>query len=135
MKTYCVTQGQSEIGVIEHEGREFAAFGSSVAGLHVTAYTKLQHGEIRLCRWSGQTMLASRWEVVDEYHGGSLALMFRLTCGRFVIGYALGDDGMLFRGELLVGGDDDEARRSARRLANYFTELDAEDELRWENDA
>lgn len=135
MKTHCVTQGQSEIGVIEHEGREYAAFGASVEGRNVTAYTKVQNGLIRLCRWSGQTMLASRWEIVDEYHDGALALMFRLTCGRFLIGYALGDDGMLFRGELLAGCDDDEARRSARRLANHFAELDAEDELRWENDA
>lgn len=135
MKTYSVTQRQSEVGVIEHEGRVLAAFGASVNGRSVTAYTKVQNGHLRLCRWSGQTMLASRWEVVDEYHDGSLTLIFRLTSGRFVIGYALSDDGMLFRGELLVGCDDDEARRVARRLADHFAELDAGDELRWEDDA
>ncbi|HMP02759.1 MAG TPA: hypothetical protein PKC45_09700 [Gemmatales bacterium] len=134
MKTHCVMQGQSEIGVIEHEGREYAAFGASVEGRHVTAYTKVQNGNLRLRRWCGQTMLASRWEIVEGYRDGALALMFRLTHGRFIIGYALGDDGMLFRGELFVGRDD-EARRMARRLAHRFAELDAEDEFRWEDDA
>jgi len=134
MKSHCVTQGQSEIGVIEHEGRVLAALGASVAGRHVTAYTKVQNGHIRLCRWCGQTMLAARWEVADEYRDGALALVFRLTCGRFLIGYALGEDGMLFRGELLVGCDEEEARRGARRLADHFAELDAEDELRREDE-
>lgn len=135
MKSYSISHGQTEIGVIEHEGREYAAFGTSVEGRNINAYTKVQNGHIRLCRWCGQTMLASRWEVVDEYRDGALVLMFRLTHGRFLIGYALGEDGMLFRGELLVGCNEDEARRSARRLADYFAQLDAEDELCWEDDA
>ena len=134
MKTFCVTCGQAEMGVIEHESSEYAAFGASVEGRNVIAYTKVQNGHIRLCRWCGQTMLASRWEIVEGYRDGALALMFRLTHGRFIIGYALGDDGMLFRGELFVGRDD-EARRMAQRLAHRFAELDAEDELRWEDDA
>ena len=45
---------------------------------------------------------------------GSLALMFRLTHGRFIVGYALGDDGMLFRGELLTDCDESVPARSPR---------------------
>ena len=56
------------------------------------------------------------------------ALMFRLTHGRFIVGYALGDDGMLFRGELLTDCDEDRARHEAVELAKYWTGIDAEDE-------
>ena len=73
-------------------------------------------------------MLACRSEVVREYHDGSLAIVFRLTNGRFVVGYALGDEGMLFRGELLLGCDDERARREALALAEYWAGIDAEDE-------
>jgi hypothetical protein len=38
--TRCERQGQIEIGVIEHEGREFAALGGSVIGRRITGYTK-----------------------------------------------------------------------------------------------
>jgi predicted Zn-ribbon and HTH transcriptional regulator len=99
-----------------------------VQGRHVTGYTGLQTGDIYLTTWCGRTMLACRSEIVKEYHGGSLALAYRLTRGRFVVGYALGDHGMLFRGELLTGCTDDEARRVARQVADHFAELDAQDE-------
>jgi hypothetical protein len=129
MKTKCLRQGQIEVGVIEHEGREFSALGATVVDRHVTGYTKLIYGDIILKTWCGQTMLACRSEVVEWYWPGSLALMFRLTRGRFIVGYALAEDGMLFRGELLDNCTDDEARDMARQLADQFAELDAEDEL------
>src|SRR5438874_891719 len=103
MKTWCERQGQVEVGVIEDEGRRFAALGATVQGRHVTGYTGLTTGDIFLTTWCGKTMLASRSEVIEEYRDGSLALLFRLTKGRFVSGYALGEKGMLFRGELLTG--------------------------------
>lgn len=73
-------------------------------------------------------MLACRSEVVREFHDGSLALVFRLTHGRYVVGYALGDDGMLFRGELLTEGDEDDARREALAISEHWSDIDAEDE-------
>jgi len=94
----------------------------------VTAYSRRRHGRISLTRWDGSTMLACRCDVIREYHDGSLALVFRLTHGRFLVGYALGDDGMLFRGELLIGCDEDRARHEALALADYWSEIDAEDE-------
>lgn len=97
MQTWCERQGQIEVGVIEHDGREFRALGASVAGRHVTGYTRLGTGDIALTTWCGKTMLACRSEVIEEYHDGSLALVFRLTRGRFVVGYALGEHGMVFR--------------------------------------
>jgi hypothetical protein len=128
MQTWCERQGQVEVGVIEHEGREFRALGASVAGRHVMGYTRLGTGDIALTTWCGRTMLACRSEVVEEYHDGSLSLIFRLTRGCFIVGYALGENGMLFWGELLAGCTGNEARHSARRLADRFAELDAEDE-------
>ena len=57
-----------------------------------------------------------------------LAIVFRITNGRFIVGYALGDDGMLFRGELLTDCDEDRARHEALDLAEYWAGIDAEDE-------
>jgi hypothetical protein len=128
MKTWCERQGQVEVGVIDHEGRCFAALGASVQGRHVTGYTGLKTGDLFLTTWCGKTMLACRSEVVEEFHDGSLALMFRLRKSRFVVGYALAEQGMLFRGELLTGCTDDEARRTARQIAEHFSDLDAQDE-------
>jgi len=128
MQTYCVRHGQVEVGIIEHEGREFSALGATVQGRHVTGYTKLVEGEIQLSTWCGKTTLASRCEVVERFWSGSLALMFRLPRGRFIVGYALGDDGVLFRGEMLTSSDEDEAHRHARMISECFAQLDSEDE-------
>lgn len=73
-------------------------------------------------------MLACRSEVVEEYDDGSLVLVFRLSNSRFIVGFALGERGMLFRGELLTDCTDDEARRTARQVAKHFSELVAQDE-------
>lgn len=128
MNSWCERKGQVEVGVIEHEGRYFAALGASVQGRHVTGYTGLQTGDIYLSTWCGKTMLACRSEVVEEFHDGSLVLLFRLTTGRFIVGYALGERGMLFRGELVTDSTDEEARRMARQIAERLSDLDAQDE-------
>jgi hypothetical protein len=128
MTVRCERSGQLEVGVIDHEGHVFAAFGASVSGHNVTGYTRRRNGSIDLTRWAGSTMLASRSEVVRESGDGSLVLVFGLTHGRFIVGYALGDDGMLFRGELLTGCDEDRARHEAVELADYWSQTDAEDE-------
>jgi hypothetical protein len=121
-------RGQVEIGVIDHYGHVYAAYGSSVNGRYVTAYTRHRDGCLCLTRWDGSTMLACRSEVVREYRDGSITLLYRLTHGRFMAGYALGDDGMLFRGELLAGCTEDDARREAVAIAEHWIEIDAEDE-------
>jgi hypothetical protein len=126
--TRCERQGQIEVGIIEHEGRGFAALGASVVGRNVTGYTKSDRYGITLRTWCGKTMLDCRCEIVERYWSGSSALMFRLANGRFIVGYALDVDGMLFRGELIEHYDEDDARREARRIASYFADLDAEDE-------
>ena len=128
MPTTCVRQGQIEVGVIEHQGREFSALGATVQGRSITGYTKLVDGEIQLSSWNGQTTLASRSEIVERFWSGTLALIFRLPKSRYIVGYAFGDDGMLFRGELLSNCDEDEARRHALMISDCFAELDAEDE-------
>lgn len=128
METRCERRGQCEVGIITHDGHVFAAYGASVCGRNVTGYTRQRDGRIILTRWDGTTMLACRSEVVREFHDESLALVFRLTHGRFIVGYALGDDGMLFRGELLTVCDEDDARREALGIAEHWSEIDAEDE-------
>ena len=128
MTTRCERRGQLEIGIIDHDGHVYAAFGSSVNSHNVTGYTRLRNGRIRLTRWDGSTMLACRSQVVREHRNGSIALVFCLTNGRFIVGYALGDDGMLFRGELLTDCDEDRARHEALELAEYWSEIDAEDD-------
>lgn len=128
MQMRCKRRGQGEVGIITHDGRVFAAFGATVSRHNLTAYTRTDGDRMVLTRWGGGVMLACRSEVVREYHDGSLALMFRLTKGRFVVGYALGGDGMLFRGELLADSDGEQARSEALRLAEYWAEIDQEDE-------
>ena len=127
MQTQCIRQGQIEVGVIEHEGREFSALGASVVGTSITGYTRLEKGGITLTTWCGQTMLACRSKIVERYWDDSLAVLFRLRKCRFIVGYALGENGMLFRGELLTGCDEYEASRIARQLSDHFSELDTED--------
>lgn len=126
--TRCERLGQIEIGIIEHEGREFTAIGSSVVGREITGYTKEDRNGIILTTWCGKTMLDCRCEIVERYWTGSVALMFCLPRSRFIIGYALGETGMLFRGELLDDCSDGEARRQAIHIAQFFSELDVEDE-------
>ena len=128
MELICERRGQGEVGIVTHNGHVFAAFGASVTGHNVTGYTSHRNGRISLTRWDGSTMLGCRSEVVREYRDGSLALMFRLTQRRYLIGYALGNDGMLFRGELVTNCDDERARNEALAVAEHWSEIDAEDE-------
>src|SRR5512135_1029295 len=128
MTTRCERRGQLEVGIIDHDGHAFAAFGSSVNGHNVTAYTRLRNGRAALTRWDGSMMLACRSQVIRQFWDGSLALMFRLTNRRYVVGYALSDDGMLFRGELLTDCDEERARHEALELAEYWSGIDVEDE-------
>jgi hypothetical protein len=126
--TRSIRQGQIEIGVIEHEGREFAAFGATVVRRDITGYVKFKRGHYWLTTWAGGTMLDCRSEVIERYWNGGLALVFRLPKNTFIVGYALGDDGMLFRGELIDGCDEDEARRHGLMVANNWVEVDQMDE-------
>jgi hypothetical protein len=126
--TRSIRQGQVEIGVIEHEGREFAAYGATVVRRDITGYLRFKRGHYWLTTWAGGTMLDCRSEVVERFWNGGLALLFRLPKGRFIVGYSLGDDGMLFRGELIDHCTEDEARHHCTMVANNWMELDAEDE-------
>jgi hypothetical protein len=128
LETRCERRGHVEIGVIDHTGHVFAAFRSSVNGRYLTAYTRKQHGRITLTRWDGTSLFGCRTNTVQEHHDGSIALMIRLKDNRFIVGYALGDDGMLFRGELLTDCDEDDARREALSIAEHWMQIDAEDE-------
>jgi hypothetical protein len=94
----------------------------------VTGYTRLRNGQVALTRWDGSTMLGCRCEIIRQFWDGSLALMFRLTHQQYIVGYALGDDGMLFRGELLSDCDEARARHEAVALAQYWSRIDEEDQ-------
>jgi hypothetical protein len=126
--TRSVRHGQIEIGILEHEGREYAAYGATVVGRDITGYVKFKRGHFWLSTWAGGTMLDCRSDVVERYWNGSLALMFRLPKGRFICGYALGNNGMLFRGELIEGCSEDEAHRHCIMVAENWMEVDQMDE-------
>ena len=128
--TRSVRQGQIEIGIIEHNGHEYSALGSTVIKRDITGYVKYKCGHYWLARWSGGTMLDCRSEIVERYWNGGLALLFRLPRGRFIVGYVIDGEGegSLFRVELIDGCDDDEARRHCVMVANNWAEVDAEDE-------
>jgi hypothetical protein len=131
MKSHCVKRGQTEIGIVEHEGREFVALGASVNGRDITAYINREGREITLQSWFGHAILACRSEIVETYRldgDKTHALVFSLTHGRYVVGYALADNGMLFRGELIDHCDFQEAAYQAKECSRRFMELDAEDQ-------
>lgn len=125
--TRSIKQGQIEVGILTHNGHDYAALGATICGHQITAYLKKDRGEYQLTRWNGEVMLTGRCEAVKEFWSGALALMFRLSRNRFVVGYALGE-GMLFRGELINGCTDEEARNHAWMISDNFAELDLEDE-------
>jgi len=125
-RSFC--QGQIEVGVLEHEGHEYAAYGSTVIKRDISGYVKFKSGHYWLTRWSGGTMLDCRSEVVERFWNGGLALMFRLPKGRFIIGYVIDGEGSLFRGELIDHCDADEARRHCQMVADNWAEVDQMDE-------
>ena len=134
MQSFCIRQGQVEIGVIDHQGREYSAFGASVSGRNITAYTRQNGNHINLTTWCGKEIISGRCEVVEQYWSGAMALMFRLPRGKYVAGYALGENGMLFRGELLTDADETDAKLMARMISDNFSEMDAEDEENFDQD-
>jgi hypothetical protein len=121
---------KEDISIVDERGH----FYCGLTGRSITGYTRLVVGEIQLSSWCGKTTLASRCEIVEQFWSGSLALMFRLPRGRYIVGYALGEDGMLFRGELHTDCDEAEARRQSLNVAEYFAEIDAEDEELFNSD-
>jgi hypothetical protein len=84
--TRCIRQGQIEIGVLIHNGHEYAAYGATVSGRQITGYVKQHRDGYQLTRWDGGTMLSCRYEVVKTFWCGALALMFRLPKGKFIVG-------------------------------------------------
>jgi hypothetical protein len=126
-KSYCIRHGQTEIGVIEHRGNSFAALGASVQGKHVTGYTDCIRGDVVLKTWCGKTLLGCRCQVVETYPsddwGKGVALVFRLANGRAIVGYALDEQGSLFRGALV----DDDFEYAAKQEAEHWRRIDAED--------
>ena len=116
-----------EIGVIVHEGHEFRALGASVVGTHVTGY--IGKGDT-LKTWCGRVMLDCRSERYGSYYsdtwGRTFGIVFYLTNGRAIIGYALGE-GCLFRGELVQIDDRNDALKQLNAECERWIEVDAED--------
>jgi hypothetical protein len=132
--TRSARHGQIEVEIIEHDGHEYAAFGKTIRGREITAYLKYKKNHFWLSTWAGGAILNCRSEVVERFWNGALPLMFRLPHNRFIVGYALGDDEMLFRGELIDNCTDDDARRHALQPSENWAELDAEDEAVFETE-
>ena len=119
--------GQIEFGIVEHAGTEYVALGATVVHRDITGYVKFKCGHYWLTTWAGGTMLDCRSEVIERYWNGGLALMFRLPKGKFIIGHALGHNGMLFRGELIEGCSQEDARRHCVMVSENWMEADEEE--------
>lgn len=130
--TRSVRQGQIEVGIIEHDGHEYAAYGATVVKRDITAYLKFKRNHFWLTTWAGGTMLDCCSEVVERYWHGGMAMMFRLPRGRFIVGYVIDGNGSLYRGELIDGCSEEEARHHCKMVAENWMELDAEDEAAFE---
>ena len=65
--TRSIRQGQVEIGIIEHNGHEYAAYGATVVRRDITGYVKFKSGHFWLTTWAGGTMLDCRSEVIERY--------------------------------------------------------------------
>jgi hypothetical protein len=105
MNSHSIQNGQTEVGIVEHSGQQFAALGSSTSGTHVTGY--LSHCNRMLTSWGGKVILSGRVEHHGSYRtafDGDTAegVVWWLSKNRAIAGYSLGA-GMLFRGELLYG--------------------------------
>jgi hypothetical protein len=133
MHTRCERHGQTEIGIIEHEGHEFSALGANVNGPHIAAYTTRRNGQLVLTTWCGATMLACRSSVIETFWTGAFVVLFRLARRRFIVGFSLGE-GMLFRGELLLDCTEDDAKAKAMELSDYCADIDADDEAEFEDE-
>jgi hypothetical protein len=101
--------------------------------VNINGYDLMGPTRLTLTRGNGKVMLATRARIVQTYRYGDMdarshAVVFALTHRRFVVGYALDDDGSLFRGELMSGIDGDEADHFARQIAEHWLETDIEDE-------
>ena len=128
MKTSVIRQGQSEIGIVEHQGKQFAAYGASVNGKEISAY----HGKnFTLTDWGSRVILDCRCSVVQKFRlrwgDEAFALVFKLTNGRAIVGYSLGER-MLFRGELVDETDERELKRLAIGISEHWIERDEEDD-------
>ena len=86
--TRSVRQGQIEIGIIEHDGHEFAALWGDRLRRDITAYLKFKRNHFWLTTWAGGTKLDCRSEVVERFWDGGLALMFRFPRAGIIVGYA-----------------------------------------------
>jgi hypothetical protein len=111
--------------------RPFGSPGTSTRGVEVSGYTAGRYHTI-LKTSDGRTILDSRCDVATSYpnveDGPTYALVFALPRGRWIVGYALGMQGMLFRGELRTDcADESEARLAARDVAERLIQRDAED--------
>ena len=62
-----------QIGIIEHDGHEFAALGATVVRKDLTGYIKFKRGHFWLTTWAGGTMLDCRSEIVERFWNGGLA--------------------------------------------------------------
>lgn len=131
-----------EFGTVHHNGHAFTALGATTNGRSLTAYTRQDdRGNVSLTTWKGETLLVARSYIVQECrlpHDRTAAIAFRMTRGRWIIGYALDLSGGLFRGELHTLGNTydacDEAKRIARAEAEYWMEIDAEEDATFQEE-
>lgn len=115
--------------IIGPNGQSYVAQGATVRGRHVAGYPKGS----ALQDWHGRTLMDCRFDVLEEWRSpddfgdARYVVAWRLTNGRAIVGLSMGD-GMLFRGELVYGIENDsDLRQAAIAEADYWQQVDWEE--------
>lgn len=99
METRTIETPTGQIGVVIHEGREFAAGGGDVTPTHATAYPGADH---KLMLWDGKVIgtwrAVASWRI-NSWIGDRMYQIEAIIDGRTYTGRGLGE-GMLWRGRI-----------------------------------
>lgn len=101
MNTRTEQHGNTEIGIIEYEGKEFAAFGSVITDTHISAY--LGKAGV-LTNWAGEAVgtyhITSTWSIPRSFVSSTMHQVYACVNGKTYTGRSAGV-GMLFNGKLV----------------------------------
>lgn len=104
MDTRSEQHGQVEVGIVSHEGREFAALGSVIDGDRITAYLGKDG---YLTKWDGTVIgiyhITSSWRTPKSFVSGTMNQVYAKMDGQWYVGRSAGE-GMLFRGRKVRHG-------------------------------
>jgi hypothetical protein len=101
MNSHSEYHGKVEVGVVEHEGREYRAFGSVITDTHITAYLGKDG---KLTTWDGKVIgtyrITRTWRTPRSFVSSTMNQVYATVDGRTYQGRSAGV-GMVFNGKLV----------------------------------